>query len=265
MGRESIDRSLPPKQQVAPYPDVLLPCYNLPNMSFSSKLFLFIIIALPLAILIYTQQDNIKAFLDQVLIGEQTYIETPTSNEPLKSTATIKTVAFNECDIIITDSESNSSKVGALNNPCSDNPKFIISDSRKYLAFEDKTDTNKLEIRIYSIEHGAINSLAVLGTSSVLDMEFISEDKMVILYGNPSSKDEQYISSFNIPALYQNYRNNVDKYGNLWAAGKYEKRLPITPIEGDYFDIVEMGKKVSIFGGEQQRPILRSEFDIKDL
>lgn len=234
-------------------------------MSFASKLFLFIIIALPLGILIYTQQNNIKAFLDQVLIGEQTYVETPTSSGALQSTATIRTVAFNKCDITITDSDSNSSKIGALNDPCSDSPKFIISDSRKYLVFEDKTDGNRLEIWIYSIEQNTINSLAVLGVSSVLDMEFISEDKMVILYGNPNSKDEQYLSSFNIPALYQDYQNNVDKYGNLWAAGKYEKRLPITPVEGKYFDIVEMGKKVSVFGGEQQKPILRGEFDIKDL
>lgn len=220
---------------------------------------------MPLAILIYTQQDNIKAFLDQVLIGEQTYIETPTSNEFLKSTATIKTVAFNKCDIIITDSEGNTSKIGTFNEACLRNPSFIISDSRKYMIFQDVSGGVDSEIRIYSIEQNAINTLDIFGTSLILDMEFIVNDKALILNGYPDIPDEQWLISYDIPALYQDYQTNVDKYGNLWAAGKYEKRLPIRPVEGNYFDIVEMGKKVSVFGGEQQKPILRGEFEIKDL
>lgn len=228
---------------------------------------------MPLAILVYTQKDNIKPVLDSVLLKQTNQLTssgTPVPENNTTEESFINNVIFEKCTIIITDDKGNRKKIGEMrlqtdkNQPCLTNPKFIVSDSRKYFMFEDVSNGQDLELRMYSIERNKLDSFYTWKNVHILDMEFLQNDKVLIFIGQPELPDEQQLSLYNIPALYADYENNVDKYGNLWSH-KFETKLPITPSSGNYIDIVEIGKKVSIFGGTINKPVLRAEFNISDL
>ncbi|GIW69638.1 MAG: hypothetical protein KatS3mg101_0385 [Patescibacteria group bacterium] len=242
-------------------------------MSLGSKLLLFLLFSVLLAILVHTQKDNIKPVLDSVLLkqtNQATSPETPIPGSNTTEGSFINNVTFEKCTIIITDNKGNRKKIGEMHTPadkkqtCLTDTKFIVSDSRKYLMFEDVSNGQDLELRIYSIDKNKLDSFYTWKNVRILDMEFLQNDKVLIFIGQPELPDEQQLSLYNIPALYADYENNVDKYGNLWSH-KFETKLPITPSSGNYIDIVEIGKKVSIFGGTINKPVLRAEFNISDL
>ncbi len=181
----------------------------------------------------------------------------------------ITSASFENCKVSITDTSGERYFIGRVTGDdiptkkCTKTPRFAISDSGKYMVFEDVSGGVDLWIRIYSIEKNKINTLAVWGTSSLLDIEFLANDKLMLFSGHAEIPDEQGIGLFDIPAIYTNYSLISDT--DYLETDKYESDLDVRDVSGDFFDIVEIGNKVNVFGGTKSRPILRAEFNISDL
>ena len=181
----------------------------------------------------------------------------------------ITSASFENCKVSITDTSGERYFIGSVasddipTKKCTKVPRFAISDSGKYMVFEDVSGGVDLWIRIYSIEKNKINTLAVWGTSSLLDIEFLANDKLMLFSGHAEISDEQGVGLFDIPAIYTNYSLISDT--DSLRTDKYEGTLDIRDVSGDFFDIVEIGNKVNVFGGTKSRPILRAEFSVSDL
>jgi hypothetical protein len=186
--------------------------------------------------------------------------------------ATMQSVSFENCDIAITTSTGEKKIAGQLATSGSEqidcilNPKHQISTSGKYLIFEDVSGGVDLWIRVYSIEAEQINTLGVLGTSSLLDLEFLDNDQVALLAGYPDIPNEQNLVIYDLPKLYKDYPNNLDEYGyfmyNLEAS---KKTLPIRPLAGNHFDLTKDSERLYLYGGDTNNPVKRNEFLLRDL
>ena len=85
----------------------------------------------------------------------------------------------------------------------------------------------------------------------------------MLFHGYSDIPDEQSVVLFDIPAIYTNYSLISDT--DHLATDKYKGTLDVRDVAGDFFDIVEIGDKVSVFGGTKSRPILRAEFSVSGL
>lgn len=95
--------------------------------------------------------------------------------------------------------------LGIKNPPCLQNPKYRISDSKTYMAFQDISGGIDSMIRIYSAQQNEAVQLDVYGTSSIFDFVFLPGDYLAVMSGYPNILEEQYLTIYNIPGLYKNY------------------------------------------------------------
>ncbi|HAI62767.1 MAG: hypothetical protein UU64_C0003G0073 [candidate division WWE3 bacterium GW2011_GWF2_41_45] len=209
--------------------------------------------------------DFVKRTLVKVIPQTGSLLEI-TENTP---SGKITSASFEDCKVSITDISGERYFIGKLSTKadsaktCAKGSRFTISDSGKYLVFEDLSGGVDLWIRIYSIDKNIINTLAVWGTNNLLDIEFLSNDKLMLFSGHSDIPDEQQLKLFDVPGIYANYSLISDT--NRLRTDKYEGNLDVRNVSGDFFDVVEIGDKVSVFGGTKLRPILRAEFSVSDL
>lgn len=185
-----------------------------------------------------------------------------------KKINTIKQVMFDGCDIVVRDESGVNHKIGELGDgsaKCGMPSKYIVSDSGKYLMFADVMGGVDLWIRIFSTETGVINTFDVWGTSALLDMEFLPNDKVVTLNGYRGTLDEQYLSLYDIPALYQDYENNLIELSGYLRVNKYKTALQLKPVKSEHGDIVRIGNTLTVYGGTVEKPVLRAEYSISKL
>ena len=105
------------------------------------------------------------------------------------------------------------------------------------------------------------------GTSSLLALEFLDDDKVAILSGYPDIPKEQWLNVYDIPALYSNYPNSVNEYNYFdWYVLQENKvELSVTPTEGDYFHMERSSAELVLYGGTSDEPVLRDSYPIKEL
>lgn len=186
-------------------------------------------------------------------------------------TGKISSVKFEACNVSVTSTDGNTYIVGKLSslggseNNCIKNPEFSISESGQYLIFEDISGGIDLAIKIFSTETKVLDTLDVLGTSSLLAAEFLYNDKLVIYNGYKGIPDEQWVNVYDIPKIYQDYKNNVTEYGYLEFNDSTLKRLEIKPENASYFEITSDREKLTIYGGTPSSPTIRGSFKIEEL
>lgn len=185
----------------------------------------------------------------------------------------IKKVKFDNCEIEILSSDGKNYVIGEISGGgkdgtvCLTEPKYQISDSGKYLVFEDLSGGVDLWVRVFSVTTKTIDTLAVWGTSWLLDLEFLPNDKLAILSGYPEIPQEQWLSVINLPALYEKYPDTIDDNGYF----KYDilndnsKELDILETQGDYFMLFREGNSLILHGGNENDPVVRGTFQIDTL
>lgn len=183
----------------------------------------------------------------------------------------ISSVKFENCTVSVISTDGNTYIVGKLSslggseNNCIKNPEFSISESRQYLIFEDVSGGIDLALKIFSTETKVVNTLNILGTSSLLKTKFLYNDKLVIYSGYKDAPPEQWVNIYDIPEIYNNYKSNVSKYGYLELNDASVKKLDITPATGSYFELISDKDTLTIYGGTQSSPTIRGSFKISEL
>lgn len=178
----------------------------------------------------------------------------------------IESVYFKDCTIFVK-TLTKEFPIGKLEDSggdspkCIANPKYEISKSGKYLIYEDISGGVDLAIKIYSLDINKTNTFAVWGTSSLLDIEFLKDDRLILWSGYPDIPAEQYAAIYDLKSLYENYNSNVDENGYL-KIEDYKNIIALTPAEGKYFKIDVKGNKAYLYGGTPGNHILRGEFEI---
>src|SRR3989344_5453016 len=82
-----------------------------------------------------------------------------------------------------------------------------ISPSKKYAAFQDISGGIDSMVKIFSAEYKRAFQLYVYGTSIIYGVEFLPEDKLLVLNGYPQ---EPYLTVYDIEKLFADYPNDID-------------------------------------------------------
>lgn len=126
-----------------------------------------------------------------------------------------------------------------------------VSNSGKYLAYEDLSGGIDSMVKIYSADLNESFQLVVLGTSTILDMKFLPDDRLAVLSGYPGSYDEQFLNVYNIPVLFANLSKNIDpqyRYFINYDENGYHQKLP--EVGQDYKSLVIQDGYLRIFSSQ---------------
>jgi hypothetical protein len=210
-----------------------------------------------------------------ILVGCWILYKHPTKPLLKNSTGMDKIISakFVDCEIKINTEEGITKTIGHY---CMDDvvnytnggttaPRYILSDSGKYLLYTDISGGVDTALRIYSFQRDHISTFVVWGTSSVLDMVFLPTDKVAILFGYPNIPEEQTLGIYDIPAIYGNFSEAVDPENDYLKLEKYTKTMHIAQVKGDYFDLVISDEKLTLYGGFKTTPVIRGVFDLYSL
>ncbi len=96
----------------------------------------------------------------------------------------------------------------------------VISPSGKFLAYEDISGGVDSMVWIYSLEVNARLQLDVLGTSTIKDMLFDKNDRLIVLNGY---EKEMSFRVYDIPNLFKGYPDNVDTRYNIFLGSDFIK------------------------------------------
>ncbi len=110
-----------------------------------------------------------------------------------------------------------------------------VSNSGKYLAFIDIDGGIDASIKVYSIEHGDTVTLNNFGTSGIFGVLFLPNDALMVGSGFKGVYDEQFVTAFDINALFSNYPVNIDKTAMLFTdLSSHQKVVRLPDIGRDY-------------------------------
>jgi hypothetical protein len=84
-----------------------------------------------------------------------------------------------------------------------------ISDSGKYLAYQDVSQGTSSTLVLYILDYDKKLTLGILETGSVIDQMFLDDDRLVMINGNPDDFDQQWLTLFEVPMIVENYNTNV--------------------------------------------------------
>lgn len=238
------------------------------------RLFLFLITLTCIGLMVFYLSSTYK----KGLIPQNNKIpQESKTNDVIKSEITfeglIKSARFEKCSIVLTSSNGKDYTIGKIlgggedGTVCLAEPKYEISDSGKFFVFEDLSGGVDLWVRIFSVKTKTIDTLGVWGTSWLLDLEFLPNDKLAILSGYPEIPQEQWLSVINLPALYEKYPDTIDEHGYF----KYDilnensKDLDIIETQGGYFKLLKDKNNLILYGGTETNPVVRGTFPIDTL
>lgn len=144
----------------------------------------------------------------------------------------------------------------------------LPSPSGQIVAFEDLSEGIDSWLKIYSAKHKSTIGVEVLGTSSILGMTFLPDDRLAVLHGYGLT-GEQWLRVYDLPKLIAEYpenaENNAETVNQNTAGQNPESKissfseatvsqatsmLDLPPIKGNYQYIQLDGKELKLFGSE---------------
>jgi hypothetical protein len=179
----------------------------------------------------------------QIEETEQTPISTvgnitPTiTNPPISKTSTSneKIVTANlgeDCKITVTSTEKkyevSTGLAGGMDFKCTPSLIDKISSTGKFLAYEDMSGGVDSVMALFTIDYGKSVTLGVWGTSSIMDYIFLPDDRLVAINGYPDIFDEQWLTLFDLPKIFENFSSNFNEH------------LYLTPINPTYESTIQL-------------------------
>jgi hypothetical protein len=141
-----------------------------------------------------------------------------------------------------------------------------VSPSGKYVAFQDISGGLDSALRIYSLEYNENIQLDVLGTSSIFDISFLPDDKLISLSGYKGIYNEQSLSVYDIPGLFTKYPSNIDKqYKYFTSLNIYNKIIALPNIGKDYSSLAVSGSVLKIYGTGGVNAGILKEYNFDEL
>lgn len=230
---------------------------------------LFIIIAIGAAVLFFGWKDNQK---------EEEREQPKQTNENISEKIMLLEAIIDGCKLRITTSKKVffiETSVDQKNLPeyknCGDFIISRISPSEKFVVFQDQIrgETNS-ETRIYALDENQSFQLDANGLSEIFDMIFLSDDRIIILYGIKGAYNNQYLKIYDIAGIFREYPKNVDeKYWKFTDIEKYSRKFVLPNIGKDYVGLSVSGEKLIVRGPEKVESGIKKEivqeFYISDL
>jgi hypothetical protein len=146
--------------------------------------------------------------------------------------------------------------------------KNIWSPSGQYAAFEGISGGLDSQIRVFALiqNDNRSHNLDVLGTSTITDLIFLPNDKLVVLNGFPDETGSSRLLVYDIPNLYKNYPNNLEKGVDLFSNIEQNKRIIKLPDIGRKYNVMSLSNEELLIHGTQgiNSPSLRS-YNIESL
>lgn len=153
-----------------------------------------------------------------------------------------------------------------LNEKCNDFIVRKIAPSGKYFAYQDISGGVDSMLKIYALDYDQTFQLDVVGTSTIFDLAFIDNNKLIVLLGYKDIFDEQFLKIYDLPKLFSDYPKNLNQeYHYFENLNKYSKTITLPNVQQNYASLFIEGNTLNIYGEKGHNSAVLKQYSFAEL